>query len=103
MVKDSFKCYQTLERDIAFIEQYGVEKFEQTQKARECLLREMLTEFNEGRSKSSFCIAATVLTVDELKDVIQRARQASDGLDLAGKSAAIHALIDELALRKGFC
>ena len=79
-----------------------MEKFVQTQIARECLLKEMLTEFNEGRSKSFFCIAATVLTVDELKDVIVKARQSSDGLDIAGKSAAIHALIDELALRKGY-
>lgn len=49
---DSFKCYQKLEDDIAFILERGVTAFEKVQKTREQLLRDMLSEFNEGRSKS---------------------------------------------------
>ncbi len=102
MVQDSFKCYQTLERDIAFIAQFGVEDFDRAQKERECLLREMLDEFNEGRSKSYYCIAATVLTIDELKDVLDRARQISGDLDIGGKSAIMHSLLGEVASKKGY-
>lgn len=48
---DSFKCYQKLEDDIDFIQKRGVIEFEKLQKIREQLLKEMLQEFNEGRSK----------------------------------------------------
>jgi hypothetical protein len=49
---DSFKSYQKLEDDIAFINSKGIGEFEKVQKTREQLLRDMLSEFNEGRSKS---------------------------------------------------
>lgn len=48
---DSFKCYQKLDDDIAFIKKNGVDEFEKLQKIREYILREMLQGFNEGRSK----------------------------------------------------
>lgn len=102
MTHDSFKCYQTLETDIAFIEQYGVEEFDKVQKVREGMLREMLTEFNEGRSKSYYCIAATVMELDELRDALDKARQISNTLDIKEKSATLHSLLDEIAQRKGY-
>lgn len=58
---DSFKCYQTLEADISFINKHGINEFEKMQKQREYLLKEILKDFNDGRSKSYYCIAATVL------------------------------------------
>ena len=73
--KDSFKCYQKLEDDIAFIPANGVVEFEKSQKIREELLREMLQKFNEGRSKNYYCIAATVLESDELKTALGRLRK----------------------------
>ena len=39
---------------------------EKIQIIREQLLREMLHDFNEGRSKSFYCNAATILAIDEL-------------------------------------
>ena len=62
---DTFKCYQKLEDNISTILQKGIESFEEQQKTREQLLIETLKEFNEGRSKSYFCIAATILDIDE--------------------------------------
>ncbi|WP_243668727.1 hypothetical protein [Methanoculleus chikugoensis] len=43
------------------------------------MLREMLNDFNEGRSKSYYCIAATVLELDELEEALSRAREESGG------------------------
>ena len=65
---DSFKCYQTLETDIKFIKKNGIENFIKNQKIRERLLIEMLSDFNEGRSKSYYCNAATVLRIEELEN-----------------------------------
>ncbi|MCX9075686.1 MAG: DUF3795 domain-containing protein [Candidatus Methanoperedens sp.] len=99
---DSFKCYQKLEYDIAFIQKNGVDEFEKTQKIREHLLKEMLREFNEGRSKNYYCIAATVLEMEELKDALNKAREDSNGLEIKDKSKVLHSVLDEIAERKNY-
>jgi len=98
--RDTFVCYQKLEANIAFIRQNGVKPFERTHKERERLLREMLDGFNEGRSKTFYSIAATVLEIDDLKSAIARAKKQSAGLVLIEKSKLLHALLDEIAKRK---
>jgi hypothetical protein len=72
---DSFKCYQKLEEDISFIQKKGISEFEKILKKREHLLKEMLKDFNEGRSKSYYCIAATVLEIEELGEALTQAKK----------------------------
>ena len=100
--RDSFKCYQKLEDDIAFIQQNGVDEFERSQKAREQLLKGMLQEFNNGRSKIYFCIAATVLEIEELKEALDKAKRKSEGLDFTERSKLLHSILDELATQKKY-
>lgn len=100
---DSFKCYQKLEDDIAFIQKNGVAKFEKMQIIREQLLKEMLREFNEGRSKSYYCIAVTVLEIEELRKALLKVRKNSEGLEIKEKSKLLHSILDEIAKRKNYC
>jgi hypothetical protein len=99
---DSFVCYQKLEDNIAFIQRDGVKPFEKTQKAREQLLRTMLDGFNEGRSKTYYSIAATVLEIEELKAALSQAKAQSRGLGLKEKSLVLHSLLDEIAKHKRY-
>lgn len=100
---DSFKCYQRLEEDILFIQNKGVNEFEEIQKKREHVLKEMLKEFNEGRSKSYYCIAVTVLEIEELKKALAQAKKDSYGLEMRGKSKVLHSILDDIAEKKGYC
>jgi hypothetical protein len=100
---DSIKCYQTLEDDIAFIEKNGLARFRKTQIEREALLKEMLGEFDDGRSKSYYCIAATVLTTDEVKAALKKAREISEGQGLKEKAKSMHAILDEIAEKNSYC
>lgn len=100
---DSFKCYQKLEDDISFIQKKGVNEFEKLQKVREELLKEMLQEFNEGRSKSYYCIAATVLEIEALKEALIKAKKESKGLGIKDKSKILHSILDEVAKRRNYC
>ena len=100
---DSFKCYQKLEEDISFIQKNGIREFEKTQKNREQLLKEMLKDFNEGRSKSYYCIAATVLDIEELKEVLTQVKKKTDGLDIKEKSKVLHTILDDIAQTKNYC
>ena len=70
------------------------------QKRREELLEEMLQEFNEGRSKTYYCIAATVLEIEELEAALKQARASVENLDLKGKSKLLHGILDDVAEKR---
>ena len=99
---DSFVCYQKVEHNIASIQKNGIAAFENEQKTREQLLKEMLAEFNEGRSKSFYCIAATVLETGELEAVLNEARAKAKGLDLKAKATVMNSLLNEVADKKNY-
>jgi len=99
---DSFTCYQNLEDDIAFVQKNGAAEFEKTQKKRELLLKEMVREFNERRSKSYYCIAATVMEMNELEGALSEARKHSGGLGMKERSRVLHALLDEIARQRNY-
>ena len=99
---DTFKCYQKLEDNISTIAQSGIDSFEEQQKVMEQILTEMLSEFNEGRSKNYYCIAATVMETEELREALARAREESAGLGIKDKSRAMHAILDSIASNKSY-
>lgn len=95
--RDSFVSYQKLEDNIAFIDQHGLEAFELQQKVTEKLLREMLAEFNDGRSKSLYCVAATLMAPVELEVALTKARERSKGFALKDKANVMQAVLAEVA------
>ena len=99
---DSFKCYQKLEDDISFIQKHGLAEFRKSQKVREKLLWKLLDGFNEGRSKSYFCLAATILDVGELKEALAEAVANSRGLGVKEKAKLEHSILDRIAEKKGY-
>ncbi len=95
--RDSFVCYASLEDNIASIRTAGLAEFVREQIERSALLTEMLAEFNEGRSRSYYCIAATILEPPVLRRAIESARQSAQEMDVRGRSKALHAVLDALA------
>ena len=61
------------------------------------MLIEMLEGFNEGRSKRYYCIAATVLEIEELETALIQAKSASERTDLKSASRILHSILDEIA------
>ena len=101
-VHDSFKSYQKLADDIVSIQSNGIAEFRKEQRVRENLLKVMLGEFNEGRSKSYYCIAATVMEVDELKSALRGARLHSKGMPIKEKSKILRLILDKIAMEKKY-
>jgi len=99
---DSFVSYQKLEDNIAFIHENGLGEFERVQKRREELLKDMMEEFNEGRSKTYYCIAATVMEIEELEAALKQARAKAENLDLKGKAKLLHSILDGVAEEKQY-
>lgn len=100
---DTFKCYQKLEDNISFIQKHGAAEFKKVQKDRENLLKEMLQDFNEGRSKNYYCIVVTICEIEELKNALIKARKDSIGLEIKAKSKILHSILDEIAESKNYC
>lgn len=99
---DSFKCYQRLEKDIKFIQEKDFEEYKMLQNTREEILKDMLANYNEGRSKSYYCIAATILEIDELKEALLKAQKDSYSLDIKSKAKILHSILDEIAQQKKY-
>jgi len=94
---DTFVCYAALERNISSIVGDGLESFIEKQSVRELLLSEMLADYNEGRSKRYYCIAATLLEPEELEIALSKVRELDHGMDKREKSKRLHTLLDAAA------
>jgi len=62
----------------------------------------MVKDFNEGRSKSYYCVAAAVLEPEELQEALTCAKQKSGGLTMKDRSKILHAIIDTIAAKKKY-
>jgi hypothetical protein len=69
-LEDSFLTYQKIKPNLYFIREQGLEKFLKQQKKRIKLLERMLQDFDDGRSRSFYCIAATLLPIVELESLL---------------------------------
>ncbi len=59
----------------------------------------MLKEFNDGKSKNLYCVAATIIEIEELKTVLQEAQERTRNLELKEKNQVLYKLLDYIATR----
>jgi len=72
---DSFLTYKKARTNLDFIRTYGLEKFLEQQRRRIELLEKMLKNFDDGRSKSFYCIATTLLQITDLETSLGKTEQ----------------------------
>jgi hypothetical protein len=68
---DSFATYRKVFPNMTFIKEYGLKKFIDQQSKRMKLLQTMLKSFNEGRSKSFYCLATALLSIEALEKSLE--------------------------------
>jgi hypothetical protein len=69
---DSFLTHKKAKFNHEFIQTYGLKNFIEQQKKRITLLENMLNNYDDGRSKSYYCIATTLLPISDLDNSIQK-------------------------------
>jgi len=92
--------------NLKYIKTIGVENFVDIQKKRIELLAIMLDQYNEGRSKSFFCIATALLSIDDLENALKTSEQKvqADNVsktDLKSKSKILKRILNEIAAKDG--
>ena len=102
---DSFISHKVSLSNLEIIKDKGIEQFLTQQKRRIELLELMLEEFNEGRSKSFFCIATALLPIDDLDKSLKESKlqikeEEIDAKDLKAKSKVLRDNLTKLANSK---
>ena len=87
-----------------FIRTYGLERFIGQQRKRIELLEKMLKNFDDGRSKSFYCIATTLLPITDLETSLEKTEQRlkADKINLDDtriKSKILKEFLNEFAAR----
>lgn len=77
---DSFLTHRRMKTNLNYIREKGVEDHACKLEGRMALLGEMLSGFDEGRSKSLYCVAATLLSVEGIREAISCANETVERL-----------------------
>ncbi len=72
---DSFVTHQVSLSNLRSIKEIGIEKFIEQQKKRIGILEEFLGQYNEGRSKSFYCISTAHMSISDLEAVLEKSKE----------------------------
>ncbi len=102
----SYPSYKKVIPNFNFVKENGVERFVDHQKERINILEILLEDYNDGRSKSFFCRAATLLELKALKTSLEVAdqrieKEKIDQKDVKCKSTILKACLTDAALEEG--
>ena len=103
---DSFICHRVSLSNLRIIKEKGLELFLKQQEKRKLLLEKSLENFNEGRSKSFFCIATALLPISNLQEALKLSEEKikEDNIslkDLKTKSKILKEYMNMIALKNG--
>jgi len=102
---DSFICHRVSLTNLNLIKKKGLEEFFKQQEKRIKFLEIMLENFNEGRSKSFYCIASALLPLDDLEHALNRSNEQIkfeeiELNDLKAKSKILRTYLNQYASEK---
>jgi hypothetical protein len=96
--QDSFISYRPLAANFAFIRKHGIEEFICLEMEKQKLLRYLIDNFNDGRSKSFYCTSCQLIPLDKLKEALEAAKtEITEDMDIKEKARIIRAAISRMA------
>lgn len=94
---DSFVTHKKVFANLDFIKNRGIEQFIEDQKVRMDILNDLLTNFDDGRSKSFYCISCALLPVDRLQELHEFAQNMNGEIELKEKSKQVKNSLTKIA------
>lgn len=99
---DSFITHRNRKSDMENAKRFGIDAYnaEQTEKAK--ILEVLLSNYNDGRKKTLFCVAVNLLELQELQTVLREIDRKPDIeiMTLKEKSAFVAGLLQDAAAIK---
>jgi len=93
----SFVTHRKMLSNLDEIKAAGIEQFIEKQKIRIGILSDLLTNFDDGRSKSFYCISCTLLPVDKLSETHKFAQKIDSNVALKEKSKQLKEYLTAIA------
>ena len=103
---DSFLTHKKAMPNLSSIKEHGIAEFMEQQKKRIQLLNTMIRSFDDGRSRSFYCIAATLLSIASLEASLNKAEQEIRACsikpdDTKGRARILRGFLESLADEEG--
>jgi len=86
---DSFVTHRKVFINLGYIKENGIEQFIVQQRMRINILADLLTNFDEGRSKNFYCLSCALLPLDKLQQIHEFACHLKKELNLKEKSKSV--------------
>ncbi|MBN2536316.1 MAG: hypothetical protein JXB88_25765, partial [Spirochaetales bacterium] len=83
-----------------YLKEHGIKEYIEKQKQRMTFLKMMLEKYNEGRSKSFFCLACTLLSCDALQKSLDKADKAireNEKADIKARATLLKDILKHVA------
>ena len=97
---DSFVTHQKVFDNLNSIKSKGIDFFIENQKERIDILNDLLGNFDDGRSKSFFCICSALLPLENLQQAHQEMHQLIDSIGIKEKNKRIKDHFQTVAINK---
>lgn len=99
---DSFVTHQNQKSDMEKAKKIGIQDYNTEQIEKVEILKYILTNYNDGRRKTFFCVAVNLLDLQYIKEILRQISQISDfeNRPLKEKSAYVVNLFKEISDKK---
>jgi len=95
---DSFISYKPITANFAFIQKNGIEEFVRLEIEKQKFLRQLIDNYNEGRSKSFYCVSCQLIPLDRLKEALADAEiKMSEDTGIKEKAKIVKTAINNVA------
>jgi len=103
---DSFISHKISISNLNLIKQHGIDIYFEQQTKRIKLLEAMIENFNDGRQKSFYCLAAALLSIVDLETSLNKAEEKmkTEGIysdDVKAKAKILKGFLNDCANREG--
>lgn len=100
---DSFISHQNQKIDMEKARDIGIDAYNAEQREKSKILNHLLSNYNDGRRKTFYCVAINLLDLRDIKEIMEQISQISDinNQPLKEKSAYVVSLFQEMAREKG--
>jgi hypothetical protein len=96
--QDSFISHRPIEANLTFIREHGIEEFVRLEMEKQGFLRHLLSNYDEGRSKSFYCTSCQLVPLDSLRQALKEAgAEITPDYPLKERAKTLRALISRTA------
>ena len=96
--KDSFLSHRPIAANFAFIQKNGIEEFVRLEMEKQKFLGHLIQNYDEGRSKSFYCISCQLIPLDKMREALKDAEsKITEDTDIKEKTKIVRAAIRYVA------